>query len=100
MLLGPKGPCPKCDGTKRRPVPDDYQRQYLAYTSGYDEATDTFRCDNCGGQYMYSQASGEVPLREDGTPCLHEYTITVAGRCLTKYVCKHCPDIYYIDSGD
>lgn len=94
------GTCPKCNGSGRRPVPADYQRRYLAYTSGWDEGTDTFRCDNCGGQTMSGNATGQVTLRPDGTPCLHEYDSHNAGRCYTKYQCKHCTHNYAIDSGD
>lgn len=94
------GTCPKCDGSTRRPVPPDYNRSWLPNIYGYDEATDTFPCNNCGGQTMAGRGTGTVLLRDDGTPCLHEYTHINAGRCLHKYVCKYCPHTYYIDSGD
>ena len=113
------GTCPVCNGTARRPVPED-SRRYLKYNArwghwgvaGYEPAGEgpfvdgqgyeggTYPCDNCGGQTMASKGTGTVPLRADGTPCLHEYTHSNAGRCLHKYVCKHCADSYYIDSGD
>ena len=75
MYKLPMGVCPKCNGNK----------------------TD---CDNCGGQYMYAIPKGEVPLRPDGTPCLHEYSFIKTGRTLTKHTCEHCHDSFTIDSGD
>lgn len=75
MYKMPMGVCPKCNGNKTN-------------------------CDNCGGQYMYASPKGEVPLRPDGTPCLHEYSFIKTGRCLTKYTCGHCHDSFTIDSGD
>lgn len=93
----PTGPCPVCSGTGRVPA-GDYK--YKAIISGYDAATDTQSCRNCGGQTMYGVASGQVPLRPDGTPCKHEYEGRNAGRCYTIYTCKHCGDKYDIDSSD
>jgi hypothetical protein len=49
---------------------------------------------------MYGRATGEVNLREDGTPCEHVYESSNIGRCLTRYKCIHCSDHYDIDSGD
>lgn len=94
-----KGVCPVCNGTCRVPVPADQQR-HKTVVAGYDSATDTFKCTNCGGQYMFGSPKGEVNLRPDGTPCKHEYTGTVIGRCYTRYICKHCGDSHSIDSGD
>jgi hypothetical protein len=113
------GTCPKCDGTARRPVPED-SRKYIKHNArwghwgiaGYDPAgtgpfTDgtgyeggTFPCNNCGGQTMSTKGTGKVRLRPDGTPCLHEYKGTTVGRCYHKYECAQCGDIYHIDSGD
>ena len=93
------GICPVCNGTCRVPVPANLQR-YKDMMSGYDKVTDTFECKNCGGQYMYGRATGEVPIRSDGTPCTHCYQSTNIGRCLTRYTCRHCASRYDIDSGD
>jgi ssDNA-binding Zn-finger/Zn-ribbon topoisomerase 1 len=93
-----RGVCPVCNGSGRVPAGDN---QYKEIYSGYDKATDTLKCDNCGGQYMYGQPTGKVLLRRDNNqPCVHEYEGTNAGRCLTSYNCKHCGDYFQIDSGD
>jgi DNA-directed RNA polymerase subunit RPC12/RpoP len=68
--------------------------------AGYDKTTDTFGCNNCGGQYMFGRATGQVRLNNAGEPCTHSYSGETAGRCLTEYTCKHCGDRYQIDSGD
>lgn len=91
------GTCPVCNGTGRRPA-GDYQYKHVI--AGYDRATDTLACNNCGGQYMFGQPRGQVRLREDGSPCHHQYVSRNAGRCLTEYLCTHCGDRYQIDSGD
>ena len=92
-----EGICPVCDGTTRIPAGD---RQHKNYLAGYDKDTDTLQCMNCGGQRMFGRATGRVRLREDGTPCKHEYLGRNAGRCYTIYTCQHCGDKYDIDSGD
>lgn len=89
--------CPVCNGTTRIPAGDAL---YKAVTVGYDSATDTFSCNNCGGQTMSLKATGMVRTRPDGTPCSHEYQGRNAGRCLVKYTCVHCGDVYSIDSSD
>ena len=89
------GICPVCNGTGR--IPAGGKNKYLY---GYDAHTDTHPCKNCGGQTMSLTPTGRVPLRPDGTPCTHNYTGIPAGRCYTKYFCKHCNDVYHIDSGD
>ena len=95
------GNCPVCSGTGHMPCPD-----YISESSkrngwyGYRAEDNTVSCTNCGGQTMYGQATGQVRLREDGSPCVHEYTGRNAGRCYTIYTCKHCGDRYDIDSGD
>lgn len=95
-----KGICPVCNGTCRVPVPELSQR-YKTIVAGYDAATDTFKCTNCGGQYMFGSPTGEVKLRrEDGTPCKHEYEGKNLSRCYNGYTCKHCGDYYTVDSGD
>ena len=91
------GICPVCNGSGRRPAGDD---KYKHVYAGYDAETDTLKCDNCGGQMMYGRPIGQVPFREDGTPCKHEYTSATIGRCLTRYTCKHCVSLFDIDSGD
>ncbi len=91
------GTCPVCNGSGRVPAGDN---KYKHITAGYDKDTDTFACNNCGGQTMYGRPTGKVPLRADGTPCRHEYTSRTVGRCLTEYTCKHCGSSYQIDSGD
>lgn len=74
------GTCPACKGTK-------------VYAGD--------PCRNCGAQYQFgSGPAGVVLLNYDGEPCWHAYAPTTVGRCQTKYVCKHCPDEYLIDSGD
>jgi len=95
------GPCPLCNGTGRMPTPN-YLRKYGESNGwyGYSKEDDCCTCTNCGGQTMYGVSSGQVPLRSDGTPCLHEYTSKNVGRCLTEYTCKHCGLIYQIDSSD
>jgi hypothetical protein len=76
MYALPMGICPKCHGNK-------------------------IGCNNCGGQYMYSNPKGEVPLRPDGTPCLHDYVHSLLNRpTLHRYTCRHCHDSFTIDSGD
>lgn len=93
------GVCPVCSGSGRVPVPESMQR-YKNVIAGYDAESDTFDCTNCGGQYMYGRATGQVRLRPDGVPCEHKYVSNTVGRCLTEYTCEHCGDRYQIDSGD
>lgn len=101
MTTHATGVCPKCDGTTRMPVPEEgYDRAWLPQVRGYDLLTDTFVCDNCGGQTMSGKATGTVPLRPDGTPCVHSFACRPAGRCYREYTCRHCPAKYRIDSGD
>ena len=88
--------CPACNGTARRP----YTGQYADIIAGYDKATGTVACNNCGGQTMYGTATGKVPLNRDGQPCLHRYIGVQAGNCYWRYTCEHCGDQYSIDSGD
>lgn len=92
-----KGTCPVCNGTGRVEAGDYRYKNVIA---GYDPATDTLPCRNCGGQYMFGAPTGEVQLREDGTPCVHSYKSETIGRCLTEYTCIHCGDSYQIDSSD
>ena len=91
------GTCPVCNGSCRVPAGD---HRYKNVVAGYDTTTDTFACNNCGGQYMFGKPRGQVKLRKDGTPCAHSYRSSDAGRCLTNYDCVHCSDRYQIDSGD
>lgn len=94
-----KGCCPVCNGSGRVPVPERMAR-YKNVIAGYDAATDTFGCTNCGGQYMFGRPTGEVRLNKDGVPCTHKYSSRTIGRCLTEYTCSECGDRYEIDSGD
>lgn len=94
-----KETCPVCNGSCRRPVPEDQQRYKNIY-SGYDKETDTLPCTNCGGQYMYGRPTGEVRVNNQGDPCTHSYTSKTVGRCLTEHSCAGCGDRYQIDSGD
>jgi hypothetical protein len=91
--------CPVCNGSGRVPVPEDQQRYKHVY-AGYDAATDTLGCTNCGGQYMYGTPRGKVRANKEGKPCRHKYTSKTVGRCLTEYTCEHCGDRFQIDSGD
>ena len=88
--------CPVCNGTGRVPAGDF---PHKAVIWGYDKATDTLNCNNCGGQTMSGRATGQVRARPDGTPCTHEYQCLSAGRGITRYTCQHCNDSYTIDSG-
>lgn len=89
--------CPVCNGTGRRPAGDTPYKTVLA---GYDPATDTLKCNNCGGQKMYGRPTGKVRANKAGEPCIHKYTSKTVGRCLTEYVCTECGDTFCIDSGD
>lgn len=91
------GQCPVCNGTTRISAGKvDYPKSLY----GYNIDNNTIPCNNCGGQYMYGKPSGVVPLRKDGTPCVHEYAGRSGGRYYTIYTCKHCSSSYSIDSGD
>ena len=89
--------CPVCNGSGRVPA-GDYP--YKNIVAGYDPATDTLACDNCGGQYMSLTPTGKVRANKEGKPCTHKYTGKTVGRCLHEYTCEHCGDRYQIDSGD
>ena len=90
------GICPVCNGTMREPATGDYKSSCY----GYDKETDTLPCTNCGGQKQWGEPTGIVRLREDGTPCKHEYRYALLGNCYHGYSCKYCADSYTIDSGD
>jgi transposase-like protein len=90
------GTCPVCNGTKRIPATGNYKH----VVGGYDKDTDTFPCNNCGGQKQWQAVLGFVPLRPDGTPCTHEYVSHKISNCYHGYTCKHCKDYFTIDSGD
>lgn len=91
------GICPVCNGTTRRNAKNVNSKTVYA---DYDPETDTLPCNNCGGQTMYGKPSGRTPLRDDGTPCIHEYNARSVARHHTIYTCKHCNYVYNIDSGD
>jgi hypothetical protein len=93
-----KGTCPECNGSTR--VPYNLNPSWKRVIAGYDAATDTLPCSNCGGQYMFGRPTGKVPLNLLGNPCTHVYKGRNAGRCLTEYTCTECGDRYQIDSGD
>jgi len=92
-----KGTCPVCSGSGRMAAGDNKYKQVIA---GYDKATDTIGCTNCGGQYMYGRPTGIVNVDFGGQPCVHKYSGKTVGRCLTEYHCEFCGDRYQIDSGD
>jgi hypothetical protein len=89
--------CPVCVGTGRVAAGETPYKNVLA---GYDWDTDTLPCRNCGGQTMSMRGTGQVPVRPDGTACVHEYEYRKAGRCYHEYTCRHCGHQYCIDSGD
>lgn len=94
------GVCPVCDGSKRAKADPNMSAQAKKWMGGYDAATDTMPCGNCGSQYMYGSPSGKVPLTSAGVPCTHKYVGRNAGRCLTRYTCSECGDTFDIDSSD
>lgn len=78
--LSKVGTCPACNGTTK---------------------VNNCPCHNCGGQKQPSKPTGFVPLRPDGTPCVHEYKVrTSSSRTFKRLTCIHCGDQYSIDSGD
>lgn len=96
------GTCPVCNGSLRKPCPDNMREHGVKYGwFGYRAEDDTVPCDNCGAQKMFGVATGKVFRRLDnGEPCKHEYEGKKTGNCLHTYTCKHCDDQYEIDSGD
>ena len=63
------GTCPVCNG------------------SGYDTATHTSVCRNCGRERLFvGPATGKVLINKDGVQCTHEYVARTKG----YYYCKHC----------
>ena len=91
-----KGTCPKCNGSLRA----ESQSKYAYMYKGYDKETNTLPCNNCGSQYMFGTPKGEVNLRPDGTPCMHEYKTKTISNCYHESKCVHCEDAFYVDSGD
>ena len=92
--------CPVCSGSGRQPVDGTNYAKYKSTLAGYDPATDTIPCQNCGGQTMYGLATGFTWARPDGTPCTHDYRGETAGNCYHVYTCIHCGHSYAINSGD
>lgn len=86
--------CPVCNGTGEVEL-SEKEKSY-----SWNKGKTHRACHNCGGQTMYGKATGKSYLRDDGTPCQHEYTGQVAGRCYTIYTCNHCGYRYEIDSSD
>lgn len=113
--MGNRGICPVCIGTAKMPLKHpgldtehDEMRRYGKLWGWYgysEEATAdgqivaTVECGNCGSQYMHGRATGQVPLRPDGKACRHSYASESAGKCLTRYTCRHCSDAFTVDSG-
>lgn len=93
------GICPCCHGKgmwERELTPLE-----RSYPHNKGKTTVAVKCNNCGGQYMYYSApTGKVLLRNDGTPCTHEYQGIQLGRCWYRLTCKHCGDNYDVDSSD
>jgi hypothetical protein len=89
-----KSTCSVCSGTGKVPLTAD-ELQY-----SWNRNKTHRECSNCGGQYMYGRASGQVRLNGSGEPCVHKYTSCTVGRCLTAYTCSECGDRYQVDSGD
>jgi len=88
------GICPRCKGSCVLPLTDQ-ERKY-----SWNQGRNTKPCDNCGGQTMIGFALGVVPLRPDGTACVHEYRSVERWRCYRVYTCIHCKYSFDIDSGD
>jgi hypothetical protein len=90
--------CPVCKGTLRMAA--DPNKTYR-YVSGYDEATHSLPCNNCG-YGMFARPSGKVNLRPDGTPCVHNFVHDMEiSRSYNRYKCTHnCGSSFTIDSGD
>lgn len=90
--------CPVCNGTLRQPA-FGTNRQLAA---GYDANTDTFPCQNCGGQRMFGKPTGVVPLDRDGNPCHHAYEPQrdPSRSSIWHYTCHKCNDTFLIDTGD
>lgn len=94
------GECPVCRGTKRVPAGD---KHWVTQCTGYDKATHTVPCTNCGGQYMFGFPTGLVRYNTAGVPCTHKYipaSNSHQHRTYRMYVCTQCGDSYDIDSGD
>lgn len=88
--------CPKCEGSARMPA---NERNRMCY--GYDKATDTLPCNNCGGQTMSLKATGQTTVDPaTGLGCLHEVQGRQAGNCYWVYTCSKCKFNYAIDSSD
>lgn len=101
MLTNPVYPpdvstCPVCNGTKRQ----HYEGEYKDLVAGFDKATSTIPCQNCGGQYMFGSPTGLVRHNKDNLPCTHSYKGISSKNCLHVSQCIHCGDTFEIDSGD
>ena len=91
--------CPVCDGSRRQSVIEPNGASMRRYNSTYSSVDDKIDCLNCGGQTMSGNPTGQVPAREDGTPCKHSYICAERGTW-ARYRCAHCGHNYDIDSGD
>jgi len=91
-----KGLCPCCQGSGRMPAGLEWR-----WSAGYDHATQTITCRNCGGQTMSGVAQGYTRLDPaTGLGCLHVWEGHKAGNCYHVYTCTKCGEWYDIDSGD
>lgn len=87
--------CPKCNGSGREP----YNGNWAHITAGYRDGT--VPCQNCGGQTMSMQATGQTRIDPaTGLGCMHEFVGTEKRNCYVVYTCKRCGIQYDIDSGD
>jgi len=82
------GTCPVCNGSGRVPCPYDKETPWLIGMPGYDTATHTSVCRNCGRERLCGPATGKVLINKDGVQCTHEYVARTKG----YYYCKHCND--------
>lgn len=87
--------CPVCNGSKLVALSEEECNKY------WNKGKTHRQCQNCGGQYMFGQATGLVAARPDGAACEHDYDYKPGRwRCTHDYTCKHCGDQYTIDSSD
>lgn len=96
------GVCPMCLGSGKKlvdgrtweefysgelPAHPDQIRYAIEYGKISPELVAT--CTNCGG-YENVRPNGRVPLREDGTPCMHEFEMVAITPTAEIHKCKHC----------
>jgi len=90
------GVCPVCNGSTRVPA----EGPFKTVVYGYDQATDTFPCNNCGNQYMFGTPTGQVRLNKNGVPCTHNYEGWTKGNSttLSEFTCLECGDKFEVDT--